>query len=729
METETVIEITFLDAAILQLSRMGPLGGDREKWAARVVDDAIALASRRELKLLEAEATEMLARKERGDDCPKCEGERVKTDRTDAALREAREDVAREQRNAAKLVGLLDARTAEIDKLRASPPTVYTIDPIDGATELNVRGLLKDGGIREATGILRGLAKASPPTVMLTDCEALTLDLIGQKHVTPEQGREILRLRDKHTRAASVEQVAKAYFEAAYEGCLFDRLPNVPKQDHTAGARAALRALSLPIAKTGDREGLERENARAKQRLESCAAELKTALEEAADLRSKLALVRTPTDGVWYWTGNGDHPESLVCPVVMTAEQLRGLVVADAALAHLGLGAQGGEAAKTMDATLPAIRALFDGVDGSTYTTESPGKVTLYLRDGEDSGRWLVQFYRLRKALRESHDENDVQRDQCDRAQVGQVLEVQQAVPADTAVLADAQPVQQERGGDAEVGARDRGGDQREAGRVAEATVALHGLPPVTFDAAAYSCDPPFAVNMSGLQQRVMDADAPFANAHRHSLGHAHAVAKAAQDELLSQLVEYIGRHPRPFLYVDRQRHELAHRDLGAQGVKAAKRPWATESARATMVDVCQLLDGQATSDDWSDWDKQVRVRAGALLAEIMDAAPPREPRRFVADREKLSAALLDRMGGFGEYACDEDNAPRLADAAIAEIERQRAEFEQGAATGTGEQSLARETGVASTSTGAATKGPNAERETAKDSGNAAAPASTEARA
>lgn len=68
------------------------------------------------------------------------------------------------------------------------------------------------------------------------------------------------------------------------------------------------------------------QNERSKQRLASCAAELKTALEEAAELRSQLALVRTPKGGVWYWQGDGDNPESLSCPVVMSAETLRGLL-------------------------------------------------------------------------------------------------------------------------------------------------------------------------------------------------------------------------------------------------------------------------------------------------------------------------------------------------------------------------------------------------------------------
>jgi hypothetical protein len=36
---------------------------------------------------------------------------------------------------------------------------------------------------------------------------------------------------------------------------------------------------------------------------------------------------RESTDGAWYWQGDDyDHPESLVCPVIMSAETLRELL-------------------------------------------------------------------------------------------------------------------------------------------------------------------------------------------------------------------------------------------------------------------------------------------------------------------------------------------------------------------------------------------------------------------
>lgn len=43
-----------------------------------------------------------------------------------------------------------------------------------------------------------------------------------------------------------------------------------------------------------------------------------------------LATVATPTEGVWKWQGEGDDPESLSCPVVMSADTLRGLVAGSA---------------------------------------------------------------------------------------------------------------------------------------------------------------------------------------------------------------------------------------------------------------------------------------------------------------------------------------------------------------------------------------------------------------
>lgn len=61
-------------------------------------------------------------------------------------------------------------------------------------------------------------------------------------------------------------------------------------------------------------------------KVEGLAQQLKAEQEESAKLRAALAIVRTDTEGVWRWQGEGDQPESLTCPVVMSADTLRGLL-------------------------------------------------------------------------------------------------------------------------------------------------------------------------------------------------------------------------------------------------------------------------------------------------------------------------------------------------------------------------------------------------------------------
>jgi hypothetical protein len=52
---------------------------------------------------------------------------------------------------------------------------------------------------------------------------------------------------------------------------------------------------------------------------------------ELGDALAELATVKTNVEGVWKWQGEGDNPESLSCPVVMSAEALRGLLKAQPA--------------------------------------------------------------------------------------------------------------------------------------------------------------------------------------------------------------------------------------------------------------------------------------------------------------------------------------------------------------------------------------------------------------
>jgi len=63
-------------------------------------------------------------------------------------------------------------------------------------------------------------------------------------------------------------------------------------------------------------------------RVTELARELESAYEQIRELSHALNVARTPQEGVWLWTGkpSEDHPPSLACPVVMSAERLRELV-------------------------------------------------------------------------------------------------------------------------------------------------------------------------------------------------------------------------------------------------------------------------------------------------------------------------------------------------------------------------------------------------------------------
>ena len=66
----------------------------------------------------------------------------------------------------------------------------------------------------------------------------------------------------------------------------------------------------------------ERDEARAKNA--GLVEHLKFAGTEREDFRQQLSVARcSERDGVWFWQGEGDRPESLSCPVVMSADTLR----------------------------------------------------------------------------------------------------------------------------------------------------------------------------------------------------------------------------------------------------------------------------------------------------------------------------------------------------------------------------------------------------------------------
>lgn len=94
----------------------------------------------------------------------------------------------------------------------------------------------------------------------------------------------------------------------------------------------------------------ERKAERAEQQKEAIAEELKASLERKrwlaeevtaglareADLRAKLRVVETDTDGVWRWMdGEENDPKSLSCPVVMGPKRLNAFVAAEAEVVRL----------------------------------------------------------------------------------------------------------------------------------------------------------------------------------------------------------------------------------------------------------------------------------------------------------------------------------------------------------------------------------------------------------
>lgn len=74
-----------------------------------------------------------------------------------------------------------------------------------------------------------------------------------------------------------------------------------------------------------------KERDEARRKLDDLAERYKDLDAERERLRLELSAVSTPTAGVWFWQGAGDRPESLSCPVVMSAEKLRELLARNVA--------------------------------------------------------------------------------------------------------------------------------------------------------------------------------------------------------------------------------------------------------------------------------------------------------------------------------------------------------------------------------------------------------------
>ncbi len=133
-------------------------------------------------------------------------------------------------------------------------------------------------------------------------------------------------------------QAIAAAREAEALGCALAAFQRVSGADDAAGLHEAICrvrfALHEPRTDAHDDnepllEGAERvarARARAEERAAQAFREVAEGLERERLLRADLALVRTGTEGVWFWQGAGDEPGSLSCPVVMSAERLRAFV-------------------------------------------------------------------------------------------------------------------------------------------------------------------------------------------------------------------------------------------------------------------------------------------------------------------------------------------------------------------------------------------------------------------
>lgn len=87
--------------------------------------------------------------------------------------------------------------------------------------------------------------------------------------------------------------------------------------------------------------------------------EVAEGLERERVLREQLAVVRTDSDGVWRWLGDGnDDPESLACPVVMSPATLRSMLT-DRAKAELDA-----------NAVVLAARSLLESLDDYVATVD-----------------------------------------------------------------------------------------------------------------------------------------------------------------------------------------------------------------------------------------------------------------------------------------------------------------------------------------------------------------------
>jgi hypothetical protein len=116
------------------------------------------------------------------------------------------------------------------------------------------------------------------------------------------------RAYDAEGRIASADARAESY--------RLDLVKATDDEKQLQGAEAKLAAFG----------SLTQERDTAVRKREDMAKELTQALEKVILLRNQLSMVKTDVEGVWHWLGQNDRPESLACPVVMSAQTLRDIL-------------------------------------------------------------------------------------------------------------------------------------------------------------------------------------------------------------------------------------------------------------------------------------------------------------------------------------------------------------------------------------------------------------------
>lgn len=98
---------------------------------------------------------------------------------------------------------------------------------------------------------------------------------------------------------------------------------SVPPCEH--GAAGGDQCCVICLRAEGDR--LRRVVDEQARKADAVRAEYQAMAVALAEATRQLAIVDAGAEGVWRWQGDGhDHPESLSCPVVMSADTLRALL-------------------------------------------------------------------------------------------------------------------------------------------------------------------------------------------------------------------------------------------------------------------------------------------------------------------------------------------------------------------------------------------------------------------